>query len=258
MLSSRALIVDYNGTFVPGYEEIPLAYAFLSKAVREMRFGRALKLGIPLQLQCWYLTLAHKLDKVGKVFAEQVLVGEDPEYIRQVIERPDSTLYKLARGLPKVGRKMDTEPSPMAVYIVDQARKKGKKTGVYSASFQQIIEATLRRYGELDNFDVVHGNPFLVQDGKIVGVEVRVDFEDKAKGFEDFLESQGLPTDGSGVIYIGDDQPDKPVFSKVEHAIVSPTAKDDFREECADTFSGQGKLYTPRNWEAIGRLFGMD
>ncbi len=254
MLSSRALIVDYNGTFVPGYEEIGLAYAFLAKAVKDRRFGRALKLVGPLQARCWYLTLAHRLDEVGKVFAEQVLPGEDPEYIQEVLSRPDSILYRIARNPPKIGKKIDTKPIPLAAYVVEQAKKRGRKTGVYTASFQEIVEASLRRYGKLGLFDFVYGNPFIVGKGKITGIEERVNFFDKAEGFEDFLELQGLPRDGSGVVYVGDSDPDKGVFGKVEDAVVAPTAREDFRKKVHSEFSGQGRMHLPKNWEGVARL----
>jgi len=221
------VVFDYNGTFVPGYHEIPLGYAVLGKAREERRWGRVLELAVPLHAKCLYLTFAHKMDELGKYFSENVLDGEDAEFVERFSRGFDihSSGSKWARRglrLPKLGKKMGTKPIEGAVKYLKKAKERGKKTGIYSHAFQQPIEHNLDRYNLRELFDGIMANPWTVRDGKIDGMDERVPLEDKSKGFREFLGSIGLREDGDGVVYVFDSLTDVSVAEMVEFPAVVP------------------------------------
>ena len=96
-----------------------------------------------------------------------------------------------------------------------------------------------------------------MENGRITGIQTRVDWSDKGIGFENLLESHGLPKDGSGVIFVGDSPPDIGVLKRVEYPLIAPTAKPEFRDRCVNEL-GSARVLVPRTWEGIARIFEFD
>ncbi len=241
MKKISGVVLDYNGTFVPGYHEIPLGYAVLAESYRKHGLNRrVLELAVPLHIKCLYLTLAHKMDELGKYFAENVLKGEEAEFVDDFSRRfdiHDQNNKWARRGLRtwKIGKKMDTKPIEGAVKYVKKAKEGGRKTGIWSHAFQQPIENNLKRYDLWELFNEVEANPWIVDkrpnNDKIVGVEQRVAFDDKSKDFREFLSRLGLKEDGDGVVYVGDSEQDFPVFKMVEYPAIAPGSKEKMKEK---------------------------
>ena len=247
-------ILDYNRTASGrhgGYHEIAASYALLGKAIRDARFGRALRLLGPLQYKCWKLTLAGRLDEVVDVFSNEVLIGEDAEYVERFARDFDinKSGWKWALGLPKIGKKMDTTPVWGAVQFAQDAHKAGVKTAVYSGSFLPFIEANLERAGYRGAFDVVRANSWVADKGVITGADWKVDCREKGRGFREFLREMRLRENGEAVFYAGDDEPDVSVFRQVEYPVVPPTAKPEFAERCRSDPEFGHRVVVLAEWE---------
>ncbi len=245
-------ILDYNGTYVRGYHEIPLAYKFLGRAILKGNLRRALRLAFPLQYRCWKLIRQKNLEGIGEVFAEDVLPGEDVEYLERF-----GRDFNISKSLLRVLPKTDTRPIQGARDFVGSAYFRMVRTAIYSSAIRQFIEANLERSGDRALFDTVVANSWLDDDGKVYMVENRVGIKDKGGHFPSVLEDLDLRETGEGVLYCGDSDADKPVFNQVEYPMVSPAAKDDFKESCkADPDFGDRILVV--GWEEASRKFGLN
>ena len=261
MVVIEGAILDYNATTARGYHEISAAYAFLGRAIRGLEAGRTLRLLGPLQYKCWQLTLQGRLDDVVEVFSNQVLRGENADYVERFARDFDITQsgWKWALGIPKVGKKMDTSLIPGAIDFARAAHRAGKKTGIYSGSFKPFIYWNLRRKGVLELFNEIEANEWEVgSNGRINGMRENVNCHEKGKQFKGFLNRLGLRETGEAVAYAGDTEQDRSVFGQVQHPIVAPTAKDEFRESCRYDKDFGSRVLTPKDWTEPMKTFELN
>ncbi len=231
----RAYITDDNGTRIPGYREIRLAYRVWRQAIFPgFDFRRAYDIGFKTQPKCWRLALDHKVQEAADTFVGEAMRGLTRDQIRYLARNvfiEDSPLYGFLRSLPKAGKLFDTKPVPGTNEIVRAAKQKGKKTAILSLGFEEFILGHLKHHGVEDYFDALLANR-IKYDGvnRVAGIDVRV--PDKSIGMGRLLRDLELPADGSGVVFVGDSELDVPGFRKVEYPVVVASAKPEFKERC--------------------------
>lgn len=256
-MKPKGLIADYNRTLINGYHEIGLAYALLGKAAREGGWKRFFDLFFRLQPQCWKMALMDELDKLGPFFNREVLIGEDYDFVARYTthHKPDLTrAERFGRSLPKIGKYIDTGFVDGTEYLLDSAHAAGTKTGIVSLSLAEFIRGHLKRYRLERTVGGILANSLVNENGIIGSVQYNVPPEDKGTNFAGFLEQLGLPADGDGVMYIGDSAEDYPLFRKVSHPVVSPLAKEEFRERCRyGSGLGEKKVLIPTHYYELAQ-----
>ncbi len=230
----RAYITDDNGTRIPGYREIRLAYRVWRQSIfPNFNLRDFYEIGFQTQPNCWRLALDHKVQEAAETFVGEAMVGltrDEVRYLARKVFLEDSPFYKLLTSIPKAGKLFDTKPVPGSSATVCAAKMMGKKTGILSLGFEEFILGHIEHHGLTSYFDVILANRLAYLDGKVVGIGRRV--EEKGSAMERILSDLELPVDGSGVVFVGDSELDVPGFRKVEYPVVVASAKPEFKEIC--------------------------
>ncbi len=236
----RAYITDDNGTRIPGYREIRLAYRVWRESIFPgFDFRRAYDIGFETQPKCWKLALAHRVEEAAEVFVGEAMKGltrDQMRYLARNVFLEDSITYPLFRLLSKlpkigkIGRLMDTKPVPGANETVRAAKTRGKKTAILSLGFEEFILGHLLHDRVDGYFDALLANRLKYDSDKVVGIDRRV--PEKGSGMEKLLQYLNLPADGSGVVFVIDSELDIPGARKVEYPVVVANTKPEFKERC--------------------------
>ncbi|HLD56662.1 MAG TPA: HAD family hydrolase [archaeon] len=256
----KGYITDDNGTRIPGYREIRLAYRVWRQSLfPNFNLRDFYEIGFQTQPKCWRLALDHKVQEAAETFVGEAMVGltrDEVRYLARKVFLEDSHFYGLLTRLPKAGKLMDTKPVPGANETARAAKTMGKKTGILSLGFEEFILGHIEHHGLTGYFDVILANRLAYLDGKVVGINRRV--QEKGSGMEKVLSDLELPADGSGVVFVGDSELDVPGFRKVEYPVVVASAKPEFKERCsADPEFGDRILIAEDGYEEIASRFNL-
>ncbi|MBI4164053.1 MAG: HAD family hydrolase [Candidatus Aenigmarchaeota archaeon] len=257
----KAYITDDNGTRIPGYREIRLAYRVWRQSLfPNFNLRDFYEIGFQTQPKCWRLALDHKVQEAAETFVGEAMVGltrDDVRYLARKVFLEDSHFYGALTRLPRAGKLMDTKPVPGSSATVCAAKTRGKKTGILSLGFEEFILGHIEHHGLTGYFDVILANRLAYLDGKVVGIARRI--KEKGSGMEKVLSYLELPADGSAVAFVGDSELDVPGFKKVEYPVVVASAKPEFKERCrGDPDFGNRVFIAADGYQDIRVRFNLD
>ena len=262
----KGYITDDNGTRIKGYREIRFGYRLWRESfIPDFDFRRFFYLAGPVQAECWKLALSGQVESAAEFFTEKAMAGHSKchiEKIARTVFMEDSYAYFLLLilskmpKLGKIGRLLDTKPIEGANEALWTAKKRGKKTGILSMGFEEFISAHLAHYGIREEVDAIMANRLLYEDGIVTGIDKRV--KNKGESLQHLLYNLGLENDGSGVVYLGDNEIDAPVFRKVEYPVVAPNAKKKFRERCLEDPDFGKRVFAPKDYFEVARKYGLE
>ncbi|HDD72491.1 MAG TPA: hypothetical protein ENG00_00195 [Candidatus Aenigmarchaeota archaeon] len=234
---------DFNGTLVTWHTEFWIFYCLLLEYVKRFDVPMFFRACFKTQAKCLKYFINSEIDRLAAIILSDIFSEEDEEFLtRYLFDNPmEKRFSHLLRGIPVIGKKLDTQINREAVAVAEELSENGVLNFIYTASFLPIVEGAVKRCGS-NAFVKIYGNPV-----KIEGIAADYLFQensdqldeifyvnpmDKSKTFQRVLEETGLKITGEGVGYVGDSEQDRRVFAMVEYPFVSPFSKEEFREEC--------------------------